>query len=622
MVRRTVALAIGRIGDPAGVELSLELLRDPDSLVQSAAAFALGLLRDQAAVAALGDLVTSVQGTTPGARHVQAVTALAKIGGPSVATLFAGVLDRAVGQLQQGADPIVDAVLLESWRLGGDAPLDRIARFAEASTLETRWRAYYTLGRLRTADAAPALLRGLADREPLVRATAVRALVRPFSDSARLDVETALGAVRPLANDADPQVRIQALRTLGTYFDTALVDAALDRLNDRDLNVRVEAVSTLGALRSPTATPRLLDLLSGQRWAIRRASILALARTAGVEFDSVVRDWAARRDWRERHAAAQAVGRRGVRFAVPLVLPLLDDPDPRVAGAALAALGDVLADRDTVLLSAARRGLAHDDPVIRSVAADQLAAAADPADVPRLTDAWRRAEADALDDARLATLRALSAIAAASPTGLAAVSAGFLDVVPTPEDYLILRVAEDELPAASQRWGPSTPVRTQRGIADYRDVARRLLLPALSGGGLPTVTVELDRGSFVMELFAGDAPLTVDNFLRLLDRRYFDGGAWHRVVPGFVVQDGDPRGDGWGGPGLAIRDEINPRRYDRRGVVGMALSGPDTGGSQFFIVLAPQTHLDGTYTVFGRVVSDDARLQEITQGDGIRRIQR
>jgi len=616
-VRRTVALAIGRIGDRAGTEVALELLRDPDTTVNAAAAFGLGLLGDPSALQPLADLVSGVRGAQETVR-IEAVAALAKLGGPAVARVFADLLDRAG---QAAPDPIADAVLLESWRLGADAPIDRLARFAEATEPATRWRAVYSLGRLRPPEAAPALLRGLGDPEPMVRATAVRALVRTFTDSARLDRSSALGAVRPLANDADPHVRIQALRTMGSYLDTALAGAAVDRLGDRDPNVRVEAVTTLGALRAPTATPRLLALLDGQRWAIRYAALLALARTAGSEFDSVAREWSGRPDWRERLAAAEALGARRVRFAAPLVLPLLDDPDPRVAARALAALGEVLPRADSTLLGAARRGLEHEDPVVRSVAADRLAAAPSPADVPRLLAAWRRAQADPLDDARLATIGALGAIAGASADGLAAVSAGFLDVVPPPRNYLVLRVAEERFAAAAQRWGPATPVATGRGIADYRDVVRRLLLPGL-GGALPAVTVELERGSFEVELFAGEAPLTVDNFLQLVDRRFFDGGTWHRVVPGFVVQDGDPRGDGWGGPGLTIRDEINPRRYERAGVVGMALSGPDTGGSQFFIVLAPQPHLDGTYTVFGRITTDAAGLQDITRGDRIRRVRR
>jgi cyclophilin family peptidyl-prolyl cis-trans isomerase len=91
---------------------------------------------------------------------------------------------------------------------------------------------------------------------------------------------------------------------------------------------------------------------------------------------------------------------------------------------------------------------------------------------------------------------------------------------------------------------------------------------------------------------------------------------FHRVVPNFVAQDGDPRGDGNGGPGYAIRDEINTERYSR-GAVGMALSGPDTGGSQYFLTLSPQPHLDARYTIFARVVGGEDVMDRLVQGDAI-----
>ena len=128
-----------------------------------------------------------------------------------------------------------------------------------------------------------------------------------------------------------------------------------------------------------------------------------------------------------------------------------------------------------------------------------------------------------------------------------------------------------------------------------------------------------ERGTVAIELFGSDAPLTVANFTRLARSGYYNGVAFHRVVPNFVAQDGDPRGDGSGGPGYAIRDELNRRWYDR-GAVGMALSGPDTGGSQYFIAHSPQPHLDGHYTVFGHVTAGYDVLDAIVQGDRILRI--
>ena len=116
-----------------------------------------------------------------------------------------------------------------------------------------------------------------------------------------------------------------------------------------------------------------------------------------------------------------------------------------------------------------------------------------------------------------------------------------------------------------------------------------------------------------------DAPQTSRNFVTLARKGFFNGLAIHRVVPNFVVQDGDSRGDGTGGPGYTIRDELNERPFIR-GTVGMALSWKDTGGSQFFIVHSPQPHLDAKYTVFGHVVAGMEVVDRIQQGDVIQRV--
>ena len=135
----------------------------------------------------------------------------------------------------------------------------------------------------------------------------------------------------------------------------------------------------------------------------------------------------------------------------------------------------------------------------------------------------------------------------------------------------------------------------------------------------PHAFIETAKGTIEFEFTVLDAPQTVQNFIALARRGYFNGLQIHRVVPNFVIQDGDPRGDGSGGPGYSIRDELNDRPY-LRGTVGMALSGPDTGGSQFFITHSPQPHLDAKYTVFGQVVQGMAVVDALQQLDVIERV--
>jgi len=155
-------------------------------------------------------------------------------------------------------------------------------------------------------------------------------------------------------------------------------------------------------------------------------------------------------------------------------------------------------------------------------------------------------------------------------------------------------------------------VKTRNTEADYRRAIARI-------GKHVTTTLLTSKGSFVIEFLPEDAPLTVDNFVQLARKGYFNGITFHRVVPNFVIQGGDPRGDGSGGPGYSIRCEINEVPFDRA-AVGMALSGKDTGGSQWFVTHAPQPHLDGGYTVFGRVIRGMEVVDRIARGDTIRRV--
>ena len=117
-------------------------------------------------------------------------------------------------------------------------------------------------------------------------------------------------------------------------------------------------------------------------------------------------------------------------------------------------------------------------------------------------------------------------------------------------------------------------------------------------------TFETSMGSFTVELYDGLAPGTAANFEKLAREGFYDGTTFHRVIAGFMVQGGDPRGDGTGGPGYAIPDEFGPGlAHSSAGVLSMANAGPNTGGSQFFITLAPTPWLDGKHAIFGRVVS-------------------
>jgi len=131
--------------------------------------------------------------------------------------------------------------------------------------------------------------------------------------------------------------------------------------------------------------------------------------------------------------------------------------------------------------------------------------------------------------------------------------------------------------------------------------------------------IETEKGNLVLELFAGDVPLTVNNFVFLAREGFYDGTTFHRVIPGFVAQGGDPTGTGTGGPGYTFADEFTDQTHVA-GALSMANAGSNTNGSQFFITYTPQHHLDGKHSVFGQLVNGMDVLEEIEQGDTIVRI--
>ncbi|MFC2017305.1 peptidylprolyl isomerase [Chloroflexota bacterium] len=134
-----------------------------------------------------------------------------------------------------------------------------------------------------------------------------------------------------------------------------------------------------------------------------------------------------------------------------------------------------------------------------------------------------------------------------------------------------------------------------------------------------TATIETEKGNLVLELFAGDVPVTVNNFVFLAREGFYDGTTFHRVLPGFMAQGGDPTGTGSGGPGYRFADEFTEHTHVA-GTLSMANSGANTNGSQFFITYTPQPHLDGKHSVFGQLIEGMDVLEEIEQGDVIIRV--
>jgi cyclophilin family peptidyl-prolyl cis-trans isomerase len=254
------------------------------------------------------------------------------------------------------------------------------------------------------------------------------------------------------------------------------------------------------------------------------------------------------------------------------------------------------------------------DVVVRATAATLLAELSDDSDgvIKALGEAFKAARTDKMNDARLAILDAADKLK--HPMSIQALTEPTRD-----EDYLVRRRAFELLRQANEE-ALSIKLTVGKVETGHDKSYWRRLGQLAESSRKPTAIIHTRKGDIRIELFASDAPMTVDNFIQLSKRGFYDGLMFMRVVPNFVIQGGDPRDDMEGGPGHQIRCEINLRPYTA-GTVGMALSGKDTGGSQFFITHSPQPHLDGGYTVFGQVVAGMDVVNRIARGDRIEKVE-
>jgi cyclophilin family peptidyl-prolyl cis-trans isomerase/HEAT repeat protein len=625
-LRTAATIAIGQIGPERGMSGAPRLralLNEHDVTVAANAAYALGLLRDSASVPNLAAALTLDR---EAAR--EAAWALGEIGAPAHATITAA--------LKSQHDHDVTIQLLLAAAKMRPVPVVDVRSYLRSGHGSVVWAATYAISRTR----APAGVRDLIDLEssaalrarPLRREQAGPASA-PYADSVsgnqrtRAEIArglaksaagdslgpTAFAVLSRLVGDVDPHVRVNAVRSLATYGPPAKA-ALMYATHDHDANVRIAAAQSFGTVLSKDASG-FSSIWMADTSIVYRSSVLSSAARAGLRPPELQR-WTSSTDWHFRAAVASAAGDTLDReFAISRAAPLTRDADPRVREAAFAALAPTpsmpLEDSVHALLVNALR---DPDFYVRATVIGALADRPSAADLAPVLASYSQATRDSANDARLAAIQYVAALWKRDSSALKATWLAQLQRIPMPLDPLE-RAAGKAVPVWST-WGNART--TSRPLAWYEGIVRAMVMPAYAGKSL-TATINTIRGPIRLELFGAEAPMTVWNFLTLARSGYYRNTRFHRVVPNFVAQDGDPRDDGNGGPGYAIRDEMNRHRYER-GAVGMALSGPDTGGSQYFITHSPQPHLDGHYTVFGQVISGYDVLDKLVQGDLITRI--
>ena len=610
-VRWRAALALGRVGLPEAVEPLAGLLGDEEPDVREIAAFALGLTGSPdaraALVVALGDADPEVQG--------RAAQALGMIGDRTDATAISEMVKAHVSagtlagldadELGFPLAPPVEATRLGMYalaRLGSFDALAAAALDAAGQPVSTWWPVASAIQQLGDQRGAPALVALLNTPGRYTAAFAARGL----------GAMRALAAAEPLRQVVERQathqaVVTQAIRALSAIGDVASVPVLTDIVADAEADavLRVEAMTALSTLATADSVDLLLELISDPSPAMRSAAIRTLARVDPDTFLAALSGLDRDPEWTVRAAEVGALATLPQTRGEARLRILQDDDDSRVVSAVLAAR---IASRAPGVEAILIERLGLDDFSARASAARGLAQLGTVASVSSLVEAYEAALGDATYVARTAILSALAELDPMAARPLLEDALGDRDWAVRVRAAELLRAAGVETDDGAFR-----PAPAGRAISDAEWFG--LVTPRFS----PRAYIETDRGVIEIELAIIDAPLTVANFLALARSGFFDGVAIHRVVPDFVAQGGDPRGDGEGGPGYTIRDEINMRPY-LRGTVGMALDGPDTGGSQFFITHSPQPHLDGHYTAFGHVVAGMDVVDRLALGDVIQRV--
>jgi cyclophilin family peptidyl-prolyl cis-trans isomerase/HEAT repeat protein len=556
-VRTTVAFALGEIGDPSGSEALFTLATDSNASVAAEAAEALAKMAAQVPLQRYSELTRS------GAEGVRAraIRFLFRFDTDQASALAASLLGETSHVLRLEA---TYALARRAYR----PARERLEQLLGDTNTDIRVYAAAALGRIAAVESAPPLLLALSDLHPWVRTNAAVALARIAAKDASYIRGEDLPRLLAVTEDPDPGTRASAIDTLGYY-----------------------------ATRNETAKKRLREIASnGTRWE-RELAAGAIAKHFGdTDLSLLPGELTAWAKVRVLEAAAQ-LAKNGAairrRFA--------KETDTLVRLNLLGSIPDGEVDGEMELI---RPALTDPDPIVRATALDRysVSKAGDKLEVFRAAE--ERARGDRENDARLAAIRGIAEID--HPEREAFVRGLLAD-----RDLVVRRTAADIVQETLKKNRPQyTPLPVER---DWAQIARWARQPH-------TATIHMTRGVIELALLPQDAPITTWNFAELARSKYFDNTSFMRVVPNFVIQGGDPRNDQNGGPGFAIRDEINLQKYTR-GAVGMALSGPDTGGSQFFITHSAQPHLDGGYTIFGRVYSGmNAVVDQTERGDRVETI--
>jgi HEAT repeat protein/cyclophilin family peptidyl-prolyl cis-trans isomerase len=592
-------------------------LKEGSPLVQVRAAEVIGRIQDPADAAQLIPFITSKN--RPLAREV--IFALGQLGnGEAVAPLV---------KARTGAPPEDGRLVAEALgKLGGEEATTTLSDMLHDFAAPVRAEAALGLARHKDPNGANALLLAVHDPDANVARNAIYALEKQDA------LPRTCSTVFDFLENSDAGVRAAAAHTLGVLKCPEVIEGLVHRLNDDDTGVVVSACFALGELKAVQGLNGLGRVLESHKSMHARAaaaiamekiadkkardalmqgmldssamvrihSVRAMTAVLGPQSEMFIDEVRGDGSRLVRAEALECYGTAGLeKHTRELMKIALEDKDPMMRVAAIHALAKF---KDKSIPAQLVPLLLDPDFTVAGSAAEALAALKYHDAVPQLVDAYYTAGEREFVDVELATLQALADLNATEADSV------FVHAVSHPD--IRVRTLGSETLVKMSKTPPAMQTPREFAEASFDRSRKKVLGPPL---GIRHAVIKSQKGDVEIELYGDDAIQTVAHFIEWAKSGFYKRLTTHRVVPNFVVQGGDPRGDGNGDAGFTIPAEVCQRRYDTAGYVGIADGGKDTGSCQWFITLSPQPRLSGRYTIIGKVTEGLENVWKIDQGD-------
>lgn len=623
-VQTRALLALSRLQDTLSIETIVPFLQNPSPAVRRMAFFALGQI---GSAAAEPPVLAALESEKDVAARVQAIHAIGRIGTGKSFVILGRQLKSADSEVLSCVG--IASAVMALRKVTDPAHTKKISGFLDHPNPDVRWSAVYGMMRIlqdtRNSEYYDALVPLLKDPDARIRMDAARAMAFV------IDVKKPdwLKKVEPVSTvsiaDPDWRVRVNALNTLGNFkFPWKVNNALYGEIASGKLqpdHVRFAAMNNFansynGDLTRQKDIDEFLEFFENRVAANQgpdeiATSLIAFSRMFGEKILNYQPLWDLLLENnpsnRVRSKIAQALGQTRSVKAIPMLKKLMETESLLVKESVIQALGniDTREAREMILQS-----LAINDMVVTAIAASILKDNKEFAEkaVEPLIQSYQALKPPVDVESKQVIIEALGEMKDERAVPL-------LESVLSDSEHVVRGYAADALKNItgndySDRIGEKMPNKP----LDFEFINKMRTSANLKA------VIHTEIGNIELLLFPDEAPLTCMNFVLLAKKGFYDGIIFHRVVPNFVIQAGDPRGDGWGGPGYSIRSEFNLFEY-KEGTVGMASAGKDTEGSQFFVTHSPAPHLNGRYTIFARVTEGMKTVESILEGSKIQTIE-